>query len=119
MISPEQSTPDLLAPPQTYQVPMYPIAARIAMLARESGGGFVMPSARDCELNDVTTLADAAAWAWAMKVAMLPFTCDNAWLSDDWYSFAEWNDFAAARVRPAARPTSLARMLRSWVSSIL
>jgi hypothetical protein len=36
------------------------------MSARESGGGFVTPSARDCELNDDTTLADAAAWAWAI-----------------------------------------------------
>ena len=42
------------------------MAARMAMSATESGGGFVMPSARDWALNEVTSLADAAAWAWAM-----------------------------------------------------
>jgi len=53
-----------------------------------------------------------------MKVAMLPFTCANAWLSDDWYSFAEWNDFAAAGSdRPRGPPHS--QDVALLVSSIL
>jgi len=48
------------------------MASLIAMFARESGGGFVMPSARLCALKDVTSFADAAAWDWAMKVRYCP-----------------------------------------------
>ena len=45
------------------------------MFALESGGGVYDAVGEGCALNDdPPRAAAAAAWAWAMKVAMLPFT---------------------------------------------
>ena len=84
MTSPEQSTPYRLAPPHWYQTPRYDSAASTAILARESGGGAgkLEVGCADCSVE--ASLAAAAAWAWAMKVAICPLTwlsalCREAW----------------------------------------